>query len=296
MSARFYQRLAQSASALGLMVLFSAGAQAASDYGLNIQAPATPIAQEIMTLHMTVFYICVGILVVVSGFMFYSVLFHRKSRGHKPATFHESTTVEIIWTILPFAILIAIAIPATSTILKISDTQPNAQLVVKVTGYQWKWRYSYPEQHVAFFSNLSTPVDQIDGNAPKDPHYLLEVDHPLVLPVGEKVRLLITANDVIHGWWVPALGIQDDAVPGFVHEGWVEIDKPGTYRGQCAQLCGQGHGYMPIVVKAVSKEDFAAWVKQNQSTTQTGAANAPAAGGTPTGSVAQASQTPHSAS
>lgn len=283
MSIRVYQRLAQGASALGLMALFAQAAQAASDYRLNLQAPATPVAQDIYQLHMEVFYICVAILVVVVGIMFYSLIFHRKSRGVKPATFHESTTVEIIWTIVPFFILIAMAIPATATLLKIANTKPGAALVVKVTGYQWKWRYSYPAQHVAFFSTLSTPLRQIEGTAPKDPHYLLEVDHPLVLPVGEKVRFLITSNDVIHGWWVPALGVQNDAVPGFIHEGWATIDKPGTYRGQCAQLCGQGHGYMPIVIKAVPQAEFASWVKQQQAAASAaGGASSPPAAAAPT--------------
>ncbi len=279
MSTRRYRRLMP--SVLGLLALLSNVAHAAtgvpSDWGINIQPPATPIAQDIMNLHMTVFYICVGIFVVVTGFMFYSILFHRKSRGYRPATFHESTTVEIIWTIIPFIILIAMAIPATSTLLKIVNTRPGAKLLVKVTGYQWKWRYSYPKQHIAFFSSLSTPIAQIENKEPKNRHYLLQVNHPLVLPVGEKVRFLITSNDVIHGWWVPALGIQDDAIPGFIHEGWATITKPGVYRGQCAQLCGQGHGFMPIVVKAVPKAQFVAWVKKEQSGEQVAAANNAAA-------------------
>ncbi|MHB1951770.1 MAG: cytochrome c oxidase subunit II [Acidiferrobacteraceae bacterium] len=279
MSTRRYRRLLP--SAFGLLALLSNAAHAASgtpkDWAINIQPPATPIAQDIMHLHMMVFYICIGIFVVVAGFMFYSIIFHRKSRGYRPATFHESTTVEIIWTIIPFVILIAMAIPATSTLLKIVNTRPGAQLLVKVTGYQWKWRYSYPKQHIAFFSNLSTPIAQIENKEPKGPHYLLQVDHPLVLPVNEKVRFLITSNDVIHGWWVPALGIQDDAVPGFIHEGWATITKPGTYRGQCAQLCGQGHAFMPIVVKAVPQAEFVAWVKKQQAGQQAVAAGNAAA-------------------
>ena len=288
MSTRVYHRLAQSASAFGLMAFFATAARAASKYGLNLQAPVTPVARDIYHLHMEVFYVCVAILVVVAGIMFYSLIFHRKSLGHKPATFHESTTVEIIWTIVPFFILIAMAIPATTTLLKIANTRPGADLVVKVTGYQWKWRYSYPEQHIAFFSSLSTPISQIENLAPKNPHYLLQVDHPLVLPVGEKVRFLITANDVIHGWWVPALGIQNDAVPGFIHEGWAEITKPGTYRGQCAQLCGQGHGFMPIVIKAVPQAEFVAWVKQQQALSP--------AGTPPSGTPATTGTTPSAAS
>ena len=266
---------------LGLLALLSNVARAASgvpsDWGINIQPPVTPIAQDIMHLHMMVFYICVGIFVVVAGFMFYSIIFHRKSRGYRPATFHESTTVEIIWTIVPFIILIAMAIPATSTLLKIVNTRPGTQLLVKVTGYQWKWRYSYPKQHIAFFSSLSTPLAQIDDKAPKNPHFLLQVNHPLVLPVNEKVRFLITSNDVIHGWWVPALGIQDDAIPGFIHEGWATILKPGVYRGQCAQLCGAGHGFMPIVVKAVPQAQFVSWVKKEQAGEQIASANSAAA-------------------
>jgi len=183
---------------------------------------------------------------------------HRKSRGHKAATFHESTTIEIIWTAIPFLILVGMAIPSTATLIKMYDDSA-ADLTIKITGYQWKWQYEYPEQGISFFSNLSTPRDQIENKAAKDEHYLLEVDNPLVLPVGKKVRFVVTGNDVIHSWWVPQLTIKRDAIPGFINDSWARIDEPGTYRGQCAELCGKDHGFMPIVVQAVSDDDFKKW-------------------------------------
>lgn len=242
----------------GVGLLLFAGV-AAADYAVNFPTPVTPIAQDIYSLQNQILMICAGIFVVVFGFMFYSIFAHRKSRGYKPAKFHESTTVEVIWTAIPFLILVAMAIPSTATLLKMEDTS-NSDLTVKITGYQWKWQYEYPDQGISFFSNLSTPVPEIENQAAKDKHYLLEVDNPLVLPVGKKVRFLITANDVIHSWWVPSFGVKTDAIPGFVNETWTKIDAPGTYRGQCTELCGKDHGFMPIVVKAVSQDDFDKWV------------------------------------
>jgi cytochrome c oxidase subunit 2 len=239
-----------------------------AEYGLNFQTPVTELGHEIYNLHMLIFWICVAVFVVVFGVMFYSIFAHRKSRGAKAATFHESTTIEVLWTAIPFLILVAMAIPSTETLLKMDDTRTDADMVVKITGYQWKWKYDYPDQEIGFFSTLSTPRDQIENfdgkGADKDEHYLLEVDEPMVLPVGKKVRLLITGNDVIHSWWVPALAVKKDAIPGFINEMWVRIDEPGTYRGQCAELCGKDHGFMPVVVNAVSQDEFDAWVSKKK--------------------------------
>jgi cytochrome c oxidase subunit 2 len=208
---------------------------------------------------MAAFWMCVGIGIVGFGVMFYSIIMHRKSRHPEPAKFHQHLGLEIAWAVIPLIILIVIAIPATIVLFRMSDTR-NSDIVIKITGYQWKWKYEYLNQNISFFSNLSTPMDQRMNLQPKDPHYLLEVDNPLVVPVGEKIRFLVTANDVIHSWWVPELGIKQDAIPGFIHEAWADIEKPGVYRGQCAELCGAGHGFMPIVVVAVPKADFMRWV------------------------------------
>ena len=246
---------------------------AAAEYGLNFQKPATAIAQEVYGLHMLIMLVCVGIGVVVFGAMFWSIVMHRKSRGHKAAKFHESTTIEIIWTAIPFLILVGMAIPSTATLIKMDDTK-NAELVIKVTGYQWKWKYEYMDQDISFFSSLSTPRDQIDNKAAKGKDYLLEVDSPIVIPVGKKVRFLLTANDVIHSWWVPQLAVKKDAIPGFINEAWTRVDEPGTFRGQCAELCGKDHGFMPIVVQAVSDDDFKKWVSVKKAEMVASAADA----------------------
>ena len=255
-----------------VFLLFSGGVFA--EYGYNLQAPVTPIATDILHLHNLIFLVCVGIFVVVFGFMFYSIFAHRKSRGAKAATFHESTTVEIVWTTIPFIILVAMAIPSTATLLKMEDTKTDADMVVKITGYQWKWQYEYPDHGVSFFSNLATPRDQIDNKAPKGANYLLEVDNPMVLPVNKKVRFVITANDVLHAWWVPQFGVKKDAVPGFINESWAKIEKPGVYRGQCAELCGKDHAFMPIVVEAKSEADFNDWVAKQKVAAQSASADA----------------------
>jgi len=198
--------------------------------------------------------------------MFYSIYKHRRSVGHKAEHFHENTTVEIVWTVIPFLVLIAMAWPATKTLLSLKDTS-SPDLTIKATGYQWKWGYDYLKgegEGISFLSNLVTPQDQITGNAPKGEHYLLEVDKHVVVPVNKKVRVLITANDVIHAWWVPAFGVKQDAIPGFVRDTWFRADKEGTYRGQCAELCGKDHGFMPIVVEVVSQEKYSAWVNDQK--------------------------------
>ncbi len=243
---------------LGLGLWFVAPT-AFAEYGLNFQPPVTAVAHKLLELHNMILLICTVIFVLVFGVMFYSIFAHRKSRGHKAAQFHGSTTLEIVWTVIPFAILVGMALPSTAMLIEMDDTS-KSDLTIKITGYQWKWKYDYPDQDVGFFSSLATPRDQIENKADKGDHYLLEVDNPIVVPVGKKVRFLITANDVIHSWWVPQLGVKKDAIPGFINEMWARIDEPGLYRGQCAELCGKDHGFMPIVVQAVSTEDFTRWV------------------------------------
>lgn len=229
----------------------------------NMPEGVTPVSQNIHGLHMEMFWWCVGIGVVVFSIMLFSMIFHRKSRGVKPAHFHESTTLEIIWTVIPVVILIFMAIPATKSLINLYDTS-EADMDVLITGYQWRWKYDYVDEDLSFFSSLSTPREQIEGLAPKGPHYLLEVDEPLVVPINKKIRFLITANDVIHAWWVPALGVKKDAIPGFIKESWTIINEPGVYRGQCAELCGRDHGFMPIVVDARTEEDYRAWLQEKQ--------------------------------
>lgn len=246
---------------------------AMADYRLNLQPPVTPVATDILDLHNLVLIICTVIFVLVFSVMFYSIVRHRKSRGVKAATFHDNLKLEVLWTVVPFLILVGMAIPSTSTLISMSDVS-NADMTVNIVGYQWKWRYEYPAQDISFFSVLATPQDQIQDKVAKDPDYLLEVDHPLVLPVGKKIRLVITGNDVIHSWWVPQFGIKKDAIPGYVNETWVNIEKPGVYRGQCAELCGTGHGFMPIVVNAVTQEEFDKWVAAQKQTKSAEAASA----------------------
>ena len=243
---------------LGLS-LWLASSTAFAEYGLNFPKPVTSIGHRVLELHNAIILICVVIFVVVFGVMFYSIYAHRKSKGHKAAKFHDNLKLEVIWTIIPFIILVGMAIPSTATLLEMDDVS-KSDMTVKITGYQWKWKYDYPDQDVSFFSSLSTPREQIENKATKGEHYLLEVDNPLVLPVGKKIRFVVTANDVIHAWWVPAFAVKKDAIPGFVNEVWARVDEPGVYRGQCAELCGKDHGYMPIVVQAVAPEEFDKWV------------------------------------
>ncbi len=230
---------------------------------LNLQQPVTQIARDIYWLHTLMLVICLVIFVAVFGFMFYSILMHRKSLGHKPATFHESTAVEIAWTVVPFLIVIGMALPATKTVVAMKDTS-NADLTIKVTGMQWKWGYDYLKgdgEGISFLSNLATPREQVtDPSKAKNAEYLLEVDNPVVVPVNKKVRLITTANDVIHAWTIPAFGVKQDAIPGFVRDTWFKAEKIGTYRGQCVELCGKEHAFMPIVVNVVSDDDYKAWV------------------------------------
>jgi len=228
----------------------------------NFQTPATKTAESVSELHLVMMVIILVIFVAVFGVMFYSIFAHRKSVGHKAEQFHENTTVEILWTVIPFIILIVMAVPATKVLLAVRDTTA-ADITVKATGYQWKWGYDYLKgegEGISFMSVLATPRDQIENKAPKGEHYLLEVDNPLVVPVGKKVRVLTTATDVIHSWFVPAFAVKQDAIPGFVRDTAFRADREGTFRGQCAELCGKDHGFMPIVVEVVSQEKYAAWV------------------------------------
>ncbi|MEJ2530386.1 MAG: cytochrome c oxidase subunit II [Halioglobus sp.] len=255
--------------ALGPVLLLMGGAALAAggeSSQLNMPPGATPVSQSVYHLHMIILWICTVIGIGVFGVMLYSIIYHRKSRGVTPATFHESTKVEIAWTVVPFLILISMAVPATSTLLDIYDFE-DAELDILVTGYQWKWKYEYLNENgenVTFFSNLRTPQSEIYNAEDKGEHYLLEVDEPLVIPADTKVRFLVTANDVIHSWWVPHLGVKKDAIPGFINEAWTKTSEEGIYRGQCAELCGKDHGFMPIVVNVVSKEEYSGWLGEKQ--------------------------------
>jgi cytochrome c oxidase subunit II len=233
----------------------------------NMPEGVTEISRSVYSLHMTIFWICVAIAVVVFGVMFWSIIHHRKSKGAQAAHFHENTAVEILWTLIPIAILIAMAIPATATLIKMYDTG-DADIDIQITGYQWKWHYKYLSEEVEFFSSLSTPREQIENKSEKGQHYLLEVDNPLVIPTGAKVRFLLTSNDVIHSWWVPSMAVKKDAIPGFINEAWTRVEEPGLFRGQCAELCGKDHGFMPIVVEAKSPADFKQWIEAQRAAKQ----------------------------
>jgi cytochrome c oxidase subunit 2 len=241
-----------------LSMLFVSAARA--EYELNMTQGVTPISRDLYDLHMIVFWICVVIGVLVFGAMTVSIIFHRKSRGAVAANFHESTMVEIIWTVVPLFILIGIAIPATGTLIDLEDAKTNADINLQVTGIQWKWKYNYIDEDVTFISSLA----QSSRDVIKDPigheNYLLEVDQPIVLPINKKIRFLFHSDDVIHAWWVPELAVKQDAVPGFINDSWAIIEEPGTYRGQCAELCGREHGFMPVVVEAVTQSEYEQWI------------------------------------
>jgi cytochrome c oxidase subunit 2 len=263
---RLVTKSASKMLALGtLLTTFFISSLAQAEYRLNFQDPVTEVARDIFGLHMLIFWICVIIFVVVFGVMFYSIFKHRKSKNYTPATFTHSTKVEIVWTVIPFFILVAMAIPATKVLIKMEDTTMS-DLTIKITGYQWKWGYEYLDSGINFFSTLATPREQIDQFAdyaePQGENYLLEVDNMVVVPSGRKVRALITANDVIHAWWIPAFGTKKDAIPGYINELWFRVDegKEGIYRGRCAELCGKDHAFMPIVVKVVTGAEFDGWV------------------------------------
>ncbi len=256
--------------AFAVATLAVAGAATAIQSKYNLPPAATELARDIHWLHWFMLIICGVIFVVVFGVMFYSIWAHRKSKGAVAADFHESTQVEIMWTVIPFLIVIGMALPATRTVVAMKDTS-NAELTIKATGYQWKWGYDYLKgegEGISFLSTLSTPRDQIDGGndaaRKANKTYLIEVDNEMVVPVDKKVRMILTANDVIHAWMIPAFGVRQDAIPGFVRDAWFKADKIGTYRGQCAELCGRDHAFMPIVVRVVSAEDYSKWVNERK--------------------------------
>jgi cytochrome c oxidase subunit II len=244
---------------LGASVAMLAPMSAFADWKMNLQTPNSAIAQQMFDLHTLITVICVVIFFAVFGVMFYSLYAHRKSKGHKAAQFHESATVEALWTIIPFFILLAMAFPATKAVLDMRDSSAP-EMTIKVTGYQWKWGYDYIHDGFGYVSTLATPLAQIKNGETKGENYLLEVDNPLVVPVGKKVRVLITASDVLHAWWVPALGVKQDAIPGFIRDAWFRADRPGIYRGNCAELCGKEHGFMPIVVEVKTQSDYDKWL------------------------------------
>ena len=226
---------------------------------LNMREGVTQVSRDVFELHMLIFYICVAIGAVVFSVMFYSLFRYTKKRNPNPSTFHESTKLEVAWTVVPFLILIAMAVPASKTLTEIYDDE-EGEINIQVVGYQWKWEYKYLEDDINFFSNLSTDQDEIYNLVPKGENYLLEVDEPLIIPVDTRVRFLITANDVIHSWWVPDFAIKQDAIPGFVNTAWTRAEETGIYRGNCTELCGKNHGFMPVVVKVVEKDEYNDWV------------------------------------
>jgi cytochrome c oxidase subunit 2 len=267
------KRLSRAISTLAGGGLLLGSGLAWAEYGLNMPRGVTSLSRAAYDLHMLIFWICVVIGLLVFGAMFYSIYHHRKSKGAVPAQFHESTTVEIVWTVIPMLILVGMAIPATRALIAMEDTS-NADMTITVTGYQWKWKYDYLDEGISFYSSLSTPRQQIANDEDKGENYLLEVDNPVVVPVGKKIRFLTTAADVIHAWWVPDLGWKRDAIPGFINESWATIEKPGVYRGQCAELCGKDHGFMPVVVIAKTEDEYQAWLAEQQAAAGEAAASA----------------------
>lgn len=247
----------------GLILTGGAGS-AFAEYTLNLREGVTNISKDVYDLHMLVMWICTIVGIIVFGIIIYSLINHRKSKGAVAANFHENTTIEVIWTAIPLIILVAIAVPATKTLLQMEDTS-GSDLSIKVTAMQWKWKYDYLDSGVNFISSLDAKSNEARAlNSGIDPnsveHYLLNVDKPIVIPVGKKVRFLFTSEDVIHAWWVPDLAVKRDAIPGFINESWTKVEKAGVYRGQCAELCGKDHGFMPIVVHAVPEADYDKWI------------------------------------
>ena len=254
-----FNNLSKSAFA-ALLMLSLYPSKVLSDWdALNMREAVTQVSRDVFELHMLIFYICVAIGAVVFSVMFYSLFRYTKKRNPNPSTFHESTKLEVAWTIVPFLILIAMAVPASKTLTEIYDDE-EGEINIQVVGYQWKWEYKYLEDDINFFSNLSTDQDEIYNLVPKGENYLLEVDEPLIIPVDTRVRFLITANDVIHSWWVPDFAIKQDAIPGFINTAWTRAEETGIYRGNCTELCGKNHGFMPVVVKVVEKDEYNDWV------------------------------------
>jgi cytochrome c oxidase subunit 2 len=247
---------------------------ASAEYKLNMPEGVTPISQQIYGLHMLVFVICVVIGAIVFAVMAWSIVYHRKSKGAEAANFHESTTIEILWTVVPLAILIGIAVPATGTLLDLEDAKTDADITLQVTGIQWKWKYTYVDEDISFISSLAQSSRDVINDPTGHENYLLEVDEPVVLPINKKIRFLFHSNDVIHAWWVPELGVKQDSIPGFINDSWALIKKPGTYRGQCAELCGKDHGFMPIVVQAVTQPEYEQWLASKKAEAAAAAASA----------------------
>jgi len=278
-------KMVKRALAAGAALMLGSGPAMAAWSDLNLRVGVTELSREIYGLHMLILWICVAIAAAVFGVMIYSIATFRKSKGAVAATFDHNTKAEIVWTVIPVLILVGMAVPAARTLVKIEDTR-GSELTVKVTGYQWKWQYEYVDHGVSFFSTLARSSDearQLDsGIKPQSvENYLLEVDRPLVVPQGRKVRVLITANDVIHAWWVPDFGMKKDAIPGYINEMWFNAEEPGTYRGQCAELCGRDHGFMPVVVKVLPQDEFDAWLEAEKASRQAaGAMPARTAGAT----------------
>jgi len=263
------------AFAAGMALLLGSGPAMAAWSDLNLRVGVTELSREIYGLHMLILWICVVIAVAVFGVMIYSIATFRKSKGAVAADFDHNTKAEIIWTVIPVLILVGMAIPAAKTLVKIDDTR-GSELTIKVTGYQWKWQYEYVDEGVSFFSTLARSSDEArqlgSGVDPKSvEHYLLDVDNPLVVPAGRKVRVLVTANDVIHSWWVPDFGMKKDAIPGYINELWFRADQPGTYRGQCAELCGRDHGFMPVVVEVKPEAEYQSWLEAQKAARQASA-------------------------
>lgn len=251
----------------GLSLLLFSNVALADWSALNMRQGVTEISRDVYDLHMLIFYVCCVIGVLVFGVMIFSMLMHRKSLGVTPATFHEDTRIEIAWTVIPIVILLVMAVPATSTLRDMYESG-DSDLDIEVRGYQWKWQYTYlnddPEKEIQFVSALTTPQNEIQNLEAKGEHYLLDVDNPLVIPINKRIRFLVTSQDVIHAFWVPDFAVKRDAIPGFIHESWAIVEEPGIYRGQCAELCGKDHGFMPIVVRAVEQEDYDLWVAEKQ--------------------------------
>jgi len=270
-SSKFYKRF--SVIAAGLVSMGSMSA-ARAEYELNMTQGVTPISQDLYSLHMLVFWICVAIGVVVFGAMAWSIMHHRKSKGAVAANFHESTTVEIVWTVVPLLILIGIAIPATGTLIDLEDAKTDADITLQVTGIQWKWKYTYVDEDISFVSSLAQSSRDVVKDPTGNENYLLEVDQPVVLPINKKIRFLFHSDDVIHAWWVPELAVKQDSIPGFINDSWATIEKPGIYRGQCAELCGKDHGFMPIVVNAVTEAEYEQWLVSKKEEAAAAAASA----------------------
>jgi cytochrome c oxidase subunit 2 len=257
---------------IGFLFVLAAGllgaGSARADWEVNMPVGVTDVSAKVYDLHMLILWVCVAIAVVVFGTMIYCIVVFRKSKGVVPAQFSHSTTAEIIWTVVPVVILVAMAVPAARTLIEIADTR-DSEMTIKITGFQWKWQYEYVGEEVNFYSSLaagSNAIRQLDSglDAFAEENYLLDVDRPLVVPAGTKIRYLITSNDVLHAWWMPVFAVKKDAIPGFINEGWFKVNAPGVYRGQCAELCGKDHGFMPVVVEVLPKAEFNAWLAEQK--------------------------------